>query len=68
MRIRVTRLPYDSFTEMEDGWQGIMGGRLEIAFGGDSELDTFIEALEFAAAQLKLQRDASLNIGVSEIE
>lgn len=30
---------------------------LEIAFGGDSEMDTFIQALEYAVEALKFYRD-----------
>ena len=34
-------------------------GQIEIMFGGDCELDTFIEALEFAVDTLKKQTDGS---------
>ena len=38
-------------------WQELMSeGPLEIALGGDAELDTFISALEFAVETLKAQR------------
>ena len=40
-----------------EGREGMHGcERIEIEFGGDAELDTFIEALEFAVATLKEQR------------
>lgn len=34
----------------------IQAERIEIEFGGDDELDSFVEALEFAVATLKEQR------------
>ena len=40
--------------------------RVEIMLGGDSELDTFIEALDFAVDVLKKQRDGKLTSKVSE--
>ena len=37
-------------------WHSLMSeGPLEIALGGDAELDTFIDALEFAVKTLKAQ-------------
>jgi hypothetical protein len=46
---------HDGKTHEFDGAADV--AQIEIMFGGDSELDTFIEALEFAAEKLRAQRN-----------
>lgn len=36
------------------GGQSFERGKVELCFGGDAELETFVEALEFAAKSLKV--------------
>ncbi len=40
--------------------------QIEIMLGGDSELDTFIEALEFAVAVLRKQRDGQMTTEIPD--
>ena len=62
MRLRFTK------DGLKSDWIDMMGGKIEIAFGGDNELDTFIDALEFAVEQLKANRDKEIYIGGVDLD